>query len=63
MPAVHGCNQCGDMKITYSHTAQLLFHLVQLLLLTGCREQSCGIATFHSIYLDWGLEEVEKKRV
>lgn len=61
------CLQAKDFtsveKITYSHTAQLLFHLVQFLLLTGCREKSCGIATFHSINLDWGLEEINLKKI
>lgn len=62
MPPGQERHQCEDMKVTYSHAAQLLFHLVQFLLLTGCREKSCGIATFHSIHLNWGLKEIHFKR-
>lgn len=46
-----------DLFPTYSNFSQLLLHLVQFILLTSSREKSSGIATLHSINLDWRLEK------
>lgn len=45
------------IALTYGNFSQLLLHLVQFVLLTSSREKSSGIATLHSINLDWRLEE------
>lgn len=46
-----------DLFPTYSKFSQLLLYLVQFVLLTSSREKSSGIATLHSINLDWRLGE------
>lgn len=46
-----------QLSSTYSNFSQLLLHLVQFILLTSSREKSSGIATLHSINLDWRLEK------
>lgn len=42
---------------TYSNTTKFLFHLIEVLLLTGSREQGSCISSLDPIDLDRGLEK------